>query len=476
FNHGGFYFQDVDGQEPFIVSEFIIIYPKDLPLLFHERNLPVSAVITEDPATGLVTRRYTVERLPLVEREPMMPSRDAIFPMVKIVTPRTWNLVAAAAKDRHLSRTDTTYLVRETTARVLAAPGEGGAPAPRGTAGKLRRLYAWVNAEIESGSNGPTATLIEKRGDREDLFLTMCEAAGIPRKPAFCRAREQFHDDTWWETPNMSYFSDYSCNLFETEEGDIWLTVGPKFAPFGVLPYPLQGGTALVLDDVGGYEFRRLPARPDEEHVVRTATLLKVKPDATVSAQYEIRLAGLQGAGLKESAKDWDNNRKKNFGENALLRHFGAPREVALDFGDLKAFGQPFTFSAEFTMDRFARKNGAEVAVRNGLEPLMLTQRFVDRAQRQFPLYALSPLHREDAVLVQAEPGMTPAAPPPDLVLLTGFGHYSLHFSSGEEGVRIVRRLATDGMRVSPREYPQLIEFCRAIDRAEESRVTFTVR
>jgi hypothetical protein len=215
-------------------SEFVVISPKDKPLMVETRG-EVPAPDARDEG-ALVTRRWRVEKSPAAPEEPASAPIQEFLPSVRI----GWG-ISLADRLEHLADAVSDEPPRDPRLGRIALQIVGEA---KSDAEKARLLYRWVLTNVEDGreSDG-RRVVVGKSGNRTAGFVYLCRTLNIP--VAIAITRDRLSPPPLGPISEAEQFDDFVVRLGNRPAE--WLTVGEKFAPFGFLPSGLRGQAAYLL-------------------------------------------------------------------------------------------------------------------------------------------------------------------------------------------------------------------------------------
>lgn len=263
---------------------------------FDPEVVPLTSEASPDSLSGV---RFEIRNIATAAPEPYGP--PAVETRARLVTTYTeyalgdseyWDafaLSAAERQDQFLSGTE------RLSAAVLA-----GSPAPGDFEGRIRRAYDFVqaNVRLNPGATGQampsTADSVLQAGftDPEGMsfiFIAALKALGIEATRAFVVDRDAafFH-------PEVQSPAQFSRTLTAVTPGNgkvFFFSPGTPHAPPGVLPWYVQGITALLAGKSGAI-FAPTPLDgPDMNQVTRTAHLV-LGNDGRVSGDVRLEYAG----------------------------------------------------------------------------------------------------------------------------------------------------------------------------------------
>ena len=219
-------------------SEFVVIAPKARPLVIETRgNVPAPKMTSKAKSC---VRRWRVDFSPAAPVEPLS------APVVGVSAERAHRLGnqsrgATARPDGHRRRHDAD---RSAHRAHRAAHRRAAAGLVRARE-RARRLYRWVLDNVEDGQETDgRRVVVGKHGNRWRGFMTLCRALDI--RVAYAVAQNRLAMPPIGPLSRAMLFTE-PLLVLEAEKGQIWLTVGSKYAPFGYVPAEVRGMPAYLL-------------------------------------------------------------------------------------------------------------------------------------------------------------------------------------------------------------------------------------
>jgi tetratricopeptide (TPR) repeat protein len=466
FTWGPFYFKDPSFDAPFLLSRFVIIAPKNFDLKWIQKNYD-QKFETKELGDGNVLYVWEAREMGLVEREPMMPTAEEILPLVKLTQQRSWADVAEIHRDFMLSRVRLTRELRKTAEEQTRGIATG--------AGKLEALYKYVSETIKEpqGEGVAHRILMEKKGNRLILLKALLDAVGVKSSFAFVRHNTHTAVKPDWNFPDPQVFDSNSSLLLCVDTGDVspvWVIGQPRLARLGLLDWPMQGGTAIILDD-DGTTFRSLPTQPVEDLAQFTQTRGELQDNGSVKAVIKLILAGLSGANVRENLSKMDDKARRTIVERIYNANFPGAVLDTLDMGDLDAVGPPLTITATLTLPRFTENVKGVLRCKTGIPPMNLKQQMTFQVKRTLPIKISEPIVSQESFTLVLPGGMRVSKLPPDLEISGDLGTYCLTFSVVGNEVRMRRVCHIYPQQLPAASYNDLVEFCKQVDKAEQEKI-----
>ena len=290
-----FFFVDQTLNEPFAISRWVVLAPSAMRLnpIYHNLTSENEGVtIKQEKAGAQTVWTWDVRNPRMPEYEQFMPAAPEFVPWVELVNPRDWRVRARKLADEGLRKVMDTPLIRE---RAKQLCGELTSDEAR-----ARAIYAWVNATFTTAGDSWNAhqALKSGAGDREDLFISLCVAAGIEVGFAYVdppatykRPPEESLPRPHWAYPNKDDFDSMAVVVRREAGGYAWLDMTDRLRPFGEIPSRLANAPAILWFD-GEYELAFLPGTEREKDRFENRVHIKLKSDGSATLEGSITILG----------------------------------------------------------------------------------------------------------------------------------------------------------------------------------------
>jgi len=269
------------------------------------------------------------------------------------------------------SRPDTrpTPVLREAVARVTRA---GMSDLER-----LRALYELVNDTVtgDSGSyRGPSATLLQRAGDRSELFAALVRTAGIATAwGGRCRGTARRSTSR----PRASRRSGCPPLARARRLGARPVRHGRPHGAVRPAPGRLRGIPALLASEAGG-EIVRIPARLPLDRAIRFDVSLGRQADQA-TARGRIVVPDVVGYQRKQQVQDMSQDARRKHAEEWVAPYLVGTSLKSAEFPALTDRAHPFEIRLEATLSGFLSAQGASYVVPIGMPKTAMKARFVDR-------------------------------------------------------------------------------------------------
>lgn len=467
-----FFFSDQNLTEPFVCSRYVLVTPAEMNLGIQTHNMRAQDFTRRDDGANTV-RIWDVRRPQHPEREAFAPSALEFLPWLEINQARDWHRKLRQTAEHGLAAG------RGITPRVQAKAQEicHGAETDEQ---KARRVYAWVNENLTTRGDAanPHQSLQTLTGDREELFLALCAAAGVPLGFAAADYAPQWRPTPADDLPDLhwAYLRDDDFNLFlavvQGDNGDpIYLDLSNRLAPFGALP-SRRGAAPVLLWRQGHVDIGHLPdISPDLDRFENQAGItLDAKGGARV--QGWIALHGDKSWQLKDSLRTQTQNEMQQNLEEELAGSFAGLDLETCASPDIDRVGTPYLRTYEGKSTGLARKQGNGLSLGLPLESMSeLLSALVGRESRTRAISLKFSFVQSDSLQVAPPPGWRFRSIPADLVYATDPLTYALTFELKDGDLLVRRKVRVGPGRIEPVGYAQLTEQVKRIGQAEKTRV-----
>ncbi|MBL8678305.1 MAG: hypothetical protein JNK05_04025 [Myxococcales bacterium] len=466
FRSERFYFQGTE--MPYDRTEFVLVLPSAMErrLVVSPRG-PMPAVQRREHGGALVELRWGLRESRRREPEQMSIAFREFTPSVDCGVERTWPRMVAALRERLAEASP-----RDPAAVRLVAQLTGSVSR---RSEKLARIYRWVLNNIDQEGGGtPFASapmmLTARGGHRARVLQYMLELAGLPVTMAL--ARPGFADQTESDLADEDVFQSILLKV-ETEDGTRWVSASDRDAPLGYLPPAVSGQPALLLDASASRV--TLPAVAEGAHSRVADVRMQLDADGSATATVSESLRGSWGVSWRESLRRIDGANLEREFEGYVGRQVAAASLTNLAIEHQADPERDLVMRYSFRAPDVASVGeGGELAF-EGVFPAELASTYAARQRRTVALYHAETVDATLDLRVTLPSGARAELPAPREVTAPGV-RWSIRYEQSADGFRVLRRVVVPGGRVSAEDYPQFAEAIRALDRAEQQRVTIRLR
>lgn len=439
-------------------SEFVVISPKSKPLQIETRNGVQDPELTEDGA--LVVRRWRVDHSPAAPVEPFGAPVVEFLPSVQVgwgvSLPRSMEAMADASVD--MTPVDPRIL------RIAERIVEGVPAGAREE--RAKRLYRWLVANVEEGEESDgRRVIIGRNGNLWRGYIMLCRALGIPIEYAVGQSRLSL--------PPSGPFSEatlYTMPLLRvtTEKGDVWLTLGSKYAPFGSVPADVRGMPAYALTESGPRALR-VPKEGLEDRVDYTGDV-RLASDGSASVELVQTMHGKYATALRGALSEMPTTQIRDVIESKLLGY--ALRGARLDkhrVDHLNEPEKPLIIRTTSRVPAFAQVAGSVLLVAPPFSPRI--GQLAALPARHTPLLVADSTEQRILLRVHLPEGarVSTAFAPVDIADASRRILLRDRVEGGD--VILDRRITLPAGRVQVTDYPKFLMFARTADDALSASV-----
>jgi tetratricopeptide (TPR) repeat protein len=486
-----FFFQDRGFRQSMLLSRYVILLPRGFEPGFIETGLGSPTILPGSPAPGggksggpeLARVEKTVRELedgttaviyearnvPRLEREGMIPATEDLLPNVALVEKQSWADVAGILRSRVSGTTRPTPELAEAAAKATAGIDD--------PLGRAQAIYRHVNDLVAKGGGGGQAVqvLLEKAGDRTVLFKALCDLGGVTTHWAFLRAKEEVLPRAHWSLPRPDLFPHPFVAVEEEGKPPVFVTLSARGTPFGRLPESIQGGKAMVLLP-RGERIEPLPAPHPEESATITRGTLRFGEGHDAEAEVEISSRAVAFYALKDQLKTIPAFQKDLALRRMATQFFPGARVRKAEMRGLDDPDAPTAFVLDLTAPQYLRTSGDDLLLKAVFRPTRLVASFGGRATRELPIHFREERVTRDEIRVEPGESCELERMPRDVLLASALGEYALTYRRSGSAVVVEREMTLRPGRLEAAEYPELLEFSRKVDAAEEESLVFRRR
>lgn len=457
--------------EPFVLSELVLLLPKDARGTLRTRNFDGEReeVGLGDGRRMLRFRARDQARLP---EERFRPPDLELLPVV------TWGedgAGAAAVRDdlaqlRSLSMPDA--LIARKAAELMAGLEE---PAAR-----LAAIHEFVHREIPSsrGNADPTSVLLLGRGPRLFLAAALARAAGIELEIGLCAAQSPelaeepsplFAGEDRWNVP---------CVRAQVPGRDpVWMFFDdPRHVALGTIP-GTRFGASVLLAGPHGPVTARLPAGDAAARLgfrVRGTAVLGASGDIELDAI--ATLSGNNGLGAADQVRQREENVQKVIARQLGGQLFKGWTQREVELTGIARPGEPLGVHAKIGKGRVLKNVGERILLPLPLVESRHLQTLGDRAERTLP-YRLTDLF-SDSWEVEVDPGEAYriVGTPEPVHIWHELIEFHLTFERRGDHVVVRREIVRKPGQLPAARFGEWLELLQGMDRAEAATIEVKAR
>jgi hypothetical protein len=248
------------------------------------------------------------------------------------------------------------------------------------------------------------------------------------------------------------------------------LFMGPRLAPFGLIPAAYRGSAAFLASEEGG-RIIRLPEGGPDVHASTWFQVFLGADETQARVEGELVLRSQRSYRSKRRFLEMAADGRKKAAEQQLTRYFANPELTRYALPDLEVAGRPLRYVLEGTMKTYLAAQGDVYVAGLGLPPAAMTARFVERAERTYDLVLESRSHLRDGYVIHLGEAFEVSRLPESHVVIHEAGTYSLTWRQRGRRIEVRREMHLKPARYKPDEFPAFIAWCKGIDDAEQRKL-----
>ena len=491
------YFGDIfmpGDYEPTVLAEYVLITPvaRDFYYSFTPPNCPPSistdeAVPAAEPEEKFEgserIQRWAFRNLPLVPREPYMPSYSETLSYLKISTFRTWDDMTTwwwdLSKDQLIPGPTVKNKVKEIVARYRGAKGMGPED-PLSDFEKVRIVNSFVNTKVrylglEFGIHGYKPHRVDEichaqYGDCKDkaaLAVAMLKELDVESHMVILRTTDRGEID--YELPSLGLFNHVIFYVPDADGRENWIDGTALFFDATELPWSDEGSNGLIVEPGGNSYFKRIPTSSAEANGGQYHTRITLVSDGRATGQ---RVADYQGLYNPIVRRTYENRAKaKDLIEQQLVSRYPGGRCVSVQLSDLEDYSTSEQLAYEFEIPNFATPQGDELSVPAVFFPQGLSRRYASLSKREYDLVLPYRWHYIRDVIVTLPEGWSVSELPPPVDEENQFGRFRWSGSVVGGELHLTGEIQLRVRRVTPENYQAFRTFCQLVDNHEERRI-----
>jgi len=471
-NGDAFFFMDQNMAEPFAISRWVLIAPGNMPLQAVHHNLDAGSpgvTISEKPLGDHTVRAWDVRNPRHPEFEAFMPSPLEFAPWVQFVHPRDWRERGRKVAADGLRLAMDTPLIRAQAAKLTEGLVTDEA--------RARAIYAWVNATFTTAGDAWNAhqALQAGAGDREQVFVSLCTAAGIKLGFAAADAAQPYKSPPeeslprpHWGFPDKQDFESFFI-VVRGEAGLVYVDMGQRLRPFGAISPRLFNAPAILWFD-GAYSLAHLPGGDRDLEGFENKATIQLAEDGSATLEGSITIRGERSYEAKESMRTVSFDDLCVDLESDLAQQYPGFEVSECRFPRLGEVGEPLVQEYVGSIKRAATPGAGGLSLTLPGEKLgRLMSVLVGARKREFDIVLNFDLVQSDEIRIKAPQGYVFRELPKDLVYPTAPLVYELRFSLDEGDLVMKRRMVLGPGRFIKGEYNDLVEQIKRIRAAEDA-------
>jgi len=461
FPHGyvgdRFYFRSFE--VPFETSQLIMVLPADMAITVDGRGDAPVATETTQGTERVLSWKVTQSRP--VPPEALAVAHREYVPSVRVVAKAPWSDLVSSLRDALL---DKDIQDPEIVRLVASIVGEAS---PDDHAMRAERLYHWVLANVEDDSQlfGQAAVMLRARsGNRARVLHHLLSLAGVPSQIALVRSKGA--DATISDLADPDTYAFAVVRVGGT--APTWLSTVDRWAPYGYLPPALRGQDAIMLGEGGEI----VHVRASEEGEDRRSTTMDITVTANGSATFEVveHFRGAEATGWREALEGTaPAELERRFEASYVTTLVPGARLKSLRMTGREGTAASLVLQYSFEVSQLGRRVAQGWAL-PAVVPARLSSRFATVARRTTTEILTPPVDTDITLRFHLPEQRTAPHLQPGQELHGPAGTLFILRSEWTDGVLALhRKVRVPMVRVPPKLYPALTEFCRKVDEIENA-------
>jgi hypothetical protein len=251
--------------------------------------------------------------------------------------------------------------------------------------------------------------------------------------------------------------------------GDVYLSPGALYCPYGLLPWEETNTAGLRLDKSGG-TFVNTPALKSSDIVIERKSVLHLESDVSLTGELQVDFAGLQGRQRRRDAREEDEaGRRKEIEENIGRWLPSGSRFTLTSVSGWETTDKPLHAEGTLQLPGFATVAGHRTLIPVTIFQSSLFQSF-QHANRNYAVYFHSPFEERDDITIQLPSGYQVKAVPPAAKMPAGGFDYQISATGQGQMLHVTRGFSVNGLLVSTQYYGPLRNFFNAAKADDEQQ------
>lgn len=454
--------------EPYLLTEYVLILPPQAhgDLRMRGFSAPTETKTLADGRRALVFRRENVPRLPEERNAPPLTDLVGVAQFGEDADP------AAFARQVRMSlqlQTRPTPVV-EQQAAALTKDIQDRRQA-------MVAIHDWVQREIATGpDNGPTATILRKKGQRLLVETSLLRAAGFAvdyavtepvRDALSADPRPLFSTDDQWPLPGVRL----------TGAGEpVWLFAdAPRYLPLGLVPGSRAGAEALLATPTAA-AIVRVPATDiDVAQTVAARGDARLDAGGNVTFEGDILFQDQAGYALAEQLRELKADVRKLAARQLSQRFFREWRLTGAALVDIEPPGQLPKVHCSFER-ALLQRDGERFLLPLPLPPSRLLTAFGDRPGRQLPLRLTNEVQIDWDVTLDPGDELALAQLPPPVLIQHGPLTFALTCTLQDGKVHIVEHAVVRAGTIAQTGFGEWMQALQKVEAAETANLVLVAK
>ncbi|MCA8939289.1 MAG: DUF3857 domain-containing protein [Planctomycetes bacterium] len=466
-----FSFAESDLSMPTALSRLVLVVPQGFVLNYRESNMDDVSFEESEDDMGRRVLVWELRKPRSIETEPLMPSRDELLPSLEFTrNENTWDDQLRSVLRSADMLPKSSWLIRQTMKEVLERfEGQSSASRAEADLQKAEALYTWVNQNIkvESWNNHPHLTLVERRGDRGELFRALMHAADLPLVDVWVGGKADSVRDMRFNA-NAGFYQHIFYIAGE------YVDLSERQAPFGACNPSVAGARAIRVDHQSGeVTLFELPKNLGEDEPLRVMLAFGLEAGSRSAKVSGSIVQSREGWQAREDDREASESERKRALQRELVGTLPGLDITEFEVSDVEALEEEYRRTFEGSLAQaFVEQDGALVItphLQNTAESLSFA---LERESRSFDMMLTSQRDMREELYYMIPEGFALSELPEDHVQLAAPFTYRLSYRV-EDGYLVVRRsVKRVARRIAAANYQSFRQQVKAIGEAEKRKIT----
>ncbi len=471
-----FLFQGDD--RDYILSRYALVHRAGLPVEVcgNQEGLERTDTIED----GWRVRSWTARQMPRIYVEPHVTDRLEITPLIRLGLGLSWEDIGDLFRGALIGKT---RLDPPLPSMIDTIRRRAGSEEPAALA---RTMHALVNERIHPGRTAlslsipASASASAGEGNRVGVALALAQGLGLTPSLVFTRPVE-LHG-TGLDCPSSSVFSYVMLRIDLPGDRVVYLDYTDADHPFDTIASRLAGADALLvpMDEaaIESGDLSRLIDIPRRETPILQDQEATVTLDANgrVTGVLKLRLRGPFASVTRRLIREVPADRLPQVFQALAGDVFPGARVTARELLGADDPESDFLIIIHFEDGLLARRTPSGFAFPRTSQPLGIVPEFGSLRTRTQPMLFNVQAFRHDLTRIQLPEGLELERAPDNFSADGRFGRFEIESSLSDGVLRIERVAKLPPLRIEVQDYADFREFAQAVDRAESSELSLSVR
>jgi len=444
-----FYFRD---EAPVLHRELIVRVEAGAPFNFEEVNWPANwprfKIRDEGPFTVFT---WTVEDIPPIISEALMPPRAKFTPMIAISVGPDWDSIATEFLVSLKEADDYPAIADEIVKRIIKGkkkPAEKAAAIYNWVVEKIR--YVDVPASEYSFKPRKLSAILKNQYandlDRTFLFYALAHRAGIDANFVFASDHREYFDR---KTPSLFSATNPVIKI-NLDTDTVWAELSSEYRPLGVLPEMIMGEEAVVFSESKA-NITRLPLpAPDREQIEETISA-EIDKNGDLKGTLRARYFGNRQREIRGFKQVSDEEIRRAMEERASEIHPNAVLEEC-ELNNIEKLEKIPELNIEFRVKNYALTTDKLLVFQ--LPGLDYSTWGIGKSSREWPVWFDSPFRGVHKIEIELPKGYRVYHIPNDTLVSADSVSYSANFEVEKRELIFSDDYSRERLSFPPEMYP----------------------